>query len=85
VELGAGAQGEGIEFWVKDSGPGIDSEDLPHIFERFYRGHNQSASGSGLGLAIVKSAVEAQGGRVWVESKLGEGAVFRVRFEIKPD
>lgn len=85
VEIGAGRRDDGIEFWVKDSGPGIDAEDQPHIFERFYRGRNQSVSGSGLGLAIVKSAVEAQGGQVWVESQPGEGAHFRVRFEFKPD
>lgn len=85
VELGAGVHGGGIEFWVKDSGPGIDTEDLPHIFERFYRGHSHSAGGSGLGLAIVKSAVEAQGGQVWVESQAGAGAHFRVRFGVTPD
>jgi signal transduction histidine kinase len=66
---------------VRDSGPGIPPDQLPRIFERFYRGTNTGearASGSGLGLAIVRSIVEMHGGTVEVESTVGEGSVFRV-------
>jgi len=64
-----------------DEGPGIPTQDLPHVFERFYRSgtsRSRQDGGSGLGLAIVRSLVEAQGGRVTVESTPGRGAVFTV-------
>jgi signal transduction histidine kinase len=66
---------------VRDSGPGIPANELPRIFDRFYRGTNTGdarASGSGLGLAIVRSIVEMHGGSVEVESTIGNGSVFRV-------
>ena len=56
---------------VADDGPGIDADELPHIFERFYRatrGHQQRSGGTGLGLAICKAFVEAHGGAIWAES-----------------
>ncbi len=65
-----------IGLRVRDEGPGIQPEDLPRIFERFYRAKENGTPGSGLGLAIVKSVVEAHGGTVSVESTPGEGAVF---------
>jgi two-component system OmpR family sensor kinase len=64
---------------VHDSGPGIARRDLPHVFERFYRGEqarDRSTGGSGLGLAIVKSIVEAHQGTVEAESEPGQGATF---------
>jgi signal transduction histidine kinase len=64
---------------VRDSGRGIAAEDLPHVFERFYRAdkaRRRSVGGSGLGLAIVKRIVELHGGQVQVESREGEGARF---------
>jgi signal transduction histidine kinase len=64
---------------VRDSGEGIAAGDLPHVFERFYRAdpaRSRQKGGSGLGLAITRSLIEAQGGRIWVESKPGEGATF---------
>lgn len=73
VIIGAGHAEKTTRIWVADNGPGIDPQDLPHIFERFYRGRGQTGDGSGLGLAIVKSLVEAQGGRVAVESEWGRG------------
>jgi two-component system OmpR family sensor kinase len=76
VEFGAEQGSEGFQFWVKDNGPGIDAGDLPHIFERFYRGQGVEMGGSGLGLAMVKSVVEAHEGRVFVESEPGEGSLF---------
>ncbi|MDQ0256105.1 signal transduction histidine kinase [Evansella vedderi] len=66
---------------IKDTGCGISQEDLPHIWERFYKGdasRNRDKSGTGLGLAIVKVIVEAHGGSVAVTSKVGEGTVFSV-------
>jgi two-component system sensor histidine kinase VicK len=76
VELGAERSDQEIHLWVRDSGSGIDPRDLPHIFDRFYRGRNVSVEGSGLGLAMVASVVEAHGGHVQVESEVGAGSNF---------
>ncbi|WP_447969697.1 ATP-binding protein [Nitrospira sp. M1] len=67
-----------VEVCVKDSGCGIPSNEVPHIFERFYRGESVvvEARGSGLGLAISKSLVELHGGKIWVQSEVGEGSQF---------
>jgi signal transduction histidine kinase len=66
---------------VTDSGPGIPVDEIPHIFERFYRGDRsrarQGSDGSGLGLAIAKAIVEAHGGQIWATSEPGKGATFR--------
>ena len=70
---------EGIMFRVQDSGPGISQVDLPHIFDRFYRGdksRNRQDGGSGLGLAISKSIIEAHVGQIWAESATGEGTTI---------
>jgi signal transduction histidine kinase len=64
---------------VRDTGQGIAPEDLPHVFERFWRADRARArdqGGSGLGLAIAKQLVEAQGGQIGVESVLGQGSRF---------
>jgi len=70
-----------VEISVTDTGPGIPAEELPRIFERFYRVDKARAGsrGAGLGLAIVKEIVEAHGGRVWAESVVGLGSRFIVR------
>ena len=64
---------------VADTGQGIPAQDLPYIFERFYRvdrSRARSTGGAGIGLTIVKQLVEAHGGRVWVESETGKGSKF---------
>jgi two-component system sensor histidine kinase BaeS len=78
VTMEAVARDGVVQIRVKDTGTGIAPEDLPHIFDRFYRGDkSRSHNGeSGLGLAIAKSIVEAHGGKMQVESKPGEGAEF---------
>jgi two-component system phosphate regulon sensor histidine kinase PhoR len=68
-----------VEISVSDNGIGIPQEDLPRIFERFYRvdkGRSQELGGTGLGLSIVKHLVQAHKGKVWAESSLGEGSTF---------
>jgi signal transduction histidine kinase len=72
---------DGARLEVRDTGVGIDASEIPHVFERFYRGsraHEARGSGSGLGLAIVKSIVDMHGGRVAVESRVGAGTTFTV-------
>ncbi len=73
-------QDKQIVIRVEDSGPGIPAEEQTRIFEKFFRASNrpQGVEGTGLGLAIVKSVVDSHQGRVWVESKAGEGSAFVV-------
>ncbi len=74
-----GSSGEGLQFTVSDTGPGIPEADLPHIFERFYQGKTQEGRvyvGSGIGLALAKRVVEAHGGKIWAESILGTGTAL---------
>jgi len=79
VDVEAAAEGANALFRVSDTGPGIAPEDLPHIFDRLYRGdRSRSERGLGLGLALARAVVEAHGGSVAVESGPG-GAVFSVR------
>ncbi len=82
IEVRVYSEEHQIILQVSDNGPGIPSPDQPYVFDKFYRGSNvaEETSGTGLGLAIVKSIVEAHNGRVWVESKLGEGSTFTVVF-----
>lgn len=80
VVLACRATDGGIEFEVRDFGPGIPPELVSQIFEPFTqvnRSDAQELGGSGLGLAISKGLVEQHGGRIWVESKLGEGSAFK--------
>ncbi|MFC1947250.1 sensor histidine kinase [Chloroflexota bacterium] len=75
-----------LELSVSDTGEGIEPEDLPHVFERFYRSgtsRSRKEGGTGLGLAIVKQMVEAHGGSVSVESTPGKGSIFRILLPVK--
>jgi two-component system phosphate regulon sensor histidine kinase PhoR len=79
IVIGANEREDGIEFFVRDSGPGIASEHLPRLFQRFYRvdkARSLESGGTGLGLAIVKHIVLAHGGSVRVESELNHGSTF---------
>ncbi len=78
IVLSARAFDQGVEIHVRDNGSGIPADELPHIFDRFYRGDKarQQNGESGLGLAIAKSIVEAHGGTIRVESEFGQGSVF---------
>jgi len=79
INVAATTQGDWVEVCVSDTGEGIPDEDLPNIFERFYRVDKSRArvtGGSGLGLTIAKRLVEAHGGTITVQSKLGKGSRF---------
>ncbi len=79
VILGARTAESGVEFYVKDFGPGISSEHLPRLFERFYRvdkARSRESGGTGLGLAIAKHIVLAHGGTIRAESELNHGSMF---------
>ncbi|MCB0001474.1 MAG: HAMP domain-containing protein [Anaerolineae bacterium] len=79
VQVSATRAGQWVTVQVADSGEGIAAVDLPHVFDRFYRGEksrSRATGGSGLGLAIAHSIVEAHSGRIWVESEQGHGACF---------
>ncbi len=82
VRVRTGRAGPWVELEVRDTGIGIHPEDMPHLFERFYRGRgaSQSAiSGTGLGLGIVKAVLEELRGQIQVESQVDQGSLFRVR------
>ena len=83
VTIASSRQDSQLIVKVSDTGIGIGSEELPRIFERFYKtDHSRASVGSGLGLALVKHAVEAQGGSVKVESTQGEGSTFTIALPI---
>jgi two-component system phosphate regulon sensor histidine kinase PhoR len=87
IVVGAKLLEDEVEFFVQDFGPGIPSEHLDRIFERFYRvdkARSRESGGTGLGLAIVKHIVEAHGGRIWAESELGAGAAFHFTLPLAP-
>lgn len=65
---------------IKDYGKGIDKNDLPHIFERFYKGINSSKDSVGIGLALAKKIIEKNDGSILVESELGKGTTFIIRY-----
>lgn len=80
LEISGGENALYTEIRVRDSGPGIDPEDLPHIFERFYKGKNSSPYSVGIGLALARMIVSSQGGVLKAANHPEGGAVFTLRF-----
>ncbi len=79
ITVGAKLVGPMVEFFVRDTGAGIPEEDLPRLFERFYRvdkARSRELGGTGLGLSIVKHLVAAHNGGIRVESAVGQGSTF---------
>lgn len=73
-------EGDALRMEIHDTGAGIPAEDLPRIFDRFYRSQSTvNREGNGLGLAIVKAIVEKHGGQIWAESEIDKGTSFIVR------
>ena len=82
LQLGASQQTDGmVRFWIKDNGPGLSPVQQAKLFVPLNRLHKDRAKGHGLGLSIVRRIVQHLGGKVGVESQLGEGSVFY--FELK--
>ena len=87
VVLSAERVDPGVQIAVQDTGSGIAPEDLPHVFERFWRGErsrSRDTGGSGLGLAIARELVGLHGGTISVESEIGEGSTFRIALPVHP-
>jgi two-component system phosphate regulon sensor histidine kinase PhoR len=86
IDISAIAEGDSIQVSVADTGIGISDDDLPRIFERFYKSDKArtSGAGTGLGLAIAKHIIEAHGGSIWAESVEGKGATFYFTLPLLP-
>jgi PAS domain S-box-containing protein len=86
IEIGCSEKDGFYEFYVKDNGPGIDERYFEKIFEIFQRlGHRETTEGTGAGLTIAKKIVQMHKGKIWVESKVGEGATFYFTIPIKAE
>src|SRR2546421_10744173 len=85
VRITAEKREDAIIVAVSDNGPGIDPDELPHVFERSYRarhGRQQRSGGTGLGLAICKAFIEAHGGVIWAESSVGSACGTTIAFSL---
>jgi signal transduction histidine kinase len=82
ITVGATPSGGEVQLWVRDTGVGIEPSAAAHVFDRFWQKKEDAPRGTGLGLFIVKGIIESHGGRVWVESKPGEGSTFRFTLPI---
>lgn len=81
ITIGLTGDDKVVQFRIHDTGPGIPADDLPHLFQKFYRVDNSATrtiGGTGLGLFICKKIVELYGGRIWVESTVGMGSTFLI-------
>jgi PAS domain S-box-containing protein len=79
ITLGITGNAQVVQGYVRDTGPGIPAEDLPHLFQKFYRVDNSATrtiGGTGLGLFICRKIIELYSGQIWAESKVGEGSTF---------
>jgi signal transduction histidine kinase len=83
ITIGAEKTDRAVNIRIADTGPGIAPDDLPHIFERFYRSdESRTGAGAGLGLAIAKELIEAQQGKISVASEVGKGSTFIVMLPV---
>lgn len=81
ISLGLTGDANVVQCYVRDTGPGIPADDIPHLFQKFYRVDNSATrtiGGTGLGLFICRKIVELYNGRIWVESELGKGSSFYI-------
>lgn len=81
VSIGLTGNDKVVQCYIRDTGPGIQADDLPHLFQKFYRVDNsatRTVGGTGLGLFICRKIIELYNGRIWAESKLGEGSSFYI-------
>jgi signal transduction histidine kinase len=70
-------RGQDVVIWVRDTGAGIPANEIPHVFDRYWHARRgNDVRGNGLGLAIASGIVHRHGGRIWVESAVGEGSTF---------
>lgn len=84
ITIGAKLDQNMVRFFVSDTGRGIEPDEVSHLFDRYWRSKNINGEhGTGLGLSIVKGIVEAHGGRVWVDTKLGEGTTFNFTIPVQ--
>ncbi len=81
ISIGITGNDQLVQCYIRDTGPGIPADDLPHLFQKFYRvdsSATRTIGGTGLGLFICRKIIELYEGRIWVESKLGEGSSFYI-------
>ncbi len=81
VSIGITGDNQVVQFRISDTGPGIPKDDLPHLFQKFYRVDNsatRTVGGTGLGLYICRKIIELYSGRIWVESEVGQGSTFYI-------
>lgn len=79
ISIGLTGDSKIVQLYIKDTGPGIPSEDIPHLFQKFYRVDSsvtRTAGGTGLGLFISRKIIELYSGRIWVESEIDHGSTF---------
>ncbi len=84
IWIQATQEGSHVRFSVRDNGPGVANEQIPNLFNRFWQARTHRQPGLGLGLTISKGIVEAHGGRIWVESEMGEGSTFHFTLPTLP-
>jgi len=83
ISIGLTGNDQVAQCYIRDTGPGIPAEDVPHLFQKFYRVDNSATrtiGGTGLGLFICRKIVELYNGRIWVESEVGKGSTFYINF-----